>query len=722
MAPQAAPHRRGGTHRVKDADRTNTVYDDYDYKLLKNTCVERGIYVKDMKKVEMAKALAQNDVVKKVAERDAITARVRQQRLLDIEKQKENDRKLKEDAAKKRRRIEKEARRKRDESVSDDTHDEDEIQQMHDMMIEDDDGPAGQALSEESWDSTSTETTFHSTTPTILPECKLRLFEWAYTEMPSPTARFPPSSDFDPNILQSPTSPPARSYVPGKRPLPIPRNIPYAPLKVHTTVSKEKLFLPGQTYPPGVDPDYVPILSIRTRHAARNGIIEGVLQKASIERATAWTDRTQIQGWNARMFFLLPPRNEAKKLPEIYNKWFLENRKLLRVEPRGDGLKVSRVQRHAQRDKNKAKKLVEVLEASEYRPTAVCYLPAYLDYRVDQFEVDRELQNEERTLENLFFIRFPGCDVPHYYFWTRSSEWPDPTMPNPAWTSDMAERETMTNEDAADTFERPRLSQKRLPVALPSVRTTLARVKNPHSQPPLPSCSSSARTLDTVVSLMENELYTYGLTMTLIKYRTRWLAKGKENAWNTFGQLLPLLYPSGTLPAVPPVNAEGTVSIAMKLASIEMLDDGTQSPPLNGNEPWTSDDDTWWDIVDVQHEGHDTDHALAAGQGDTLDDLDRIDPNDLEALYRRGSIPALSLLSTDKCTAWLEHVSPSFLPLTPDSLPSSSSLDEVDKMVREEWESKFLQDTQHGMDVTCPSCLLELGAKNIEVRFRHCTI
>jgi hypothetical protein len=711
MAPQSAPHRRGGTHRVRDENKTNTKYDDYDYKLLKSTCIERGIYVKDMKKVEMAKTLARNDIAKRTAEREATVAQARQQKLLEKEKQREEKRKQEEDALRKQKRLAKAAMRERDESVSDDTPDEDEIQQMHNMMIEDDDGPAGQALSEESWDSSSTETTFYSTNPKILPECKLRLFEWAFTEMPSPTARFPPSSDFDRSIPYSRTSLPARSYVPGKRPLPVPRNIEYAPLKVHTTQSQEKLFFPGLTYPPGVEPDYVPILSKRTRHAARNGILEGVLRKATIEPATAWTDRTQIQGWNARMFYSLPPRNEAKKLPAVYNKWFLENRKLLRVEPRGNGPKVTRQQRHAQRHKNKAKKLIDVLEASEHRPTAVCYLPAYLDFEEDTAKVDRKLQDQERTLENLFFIRFPGCDVPHYYFWTREGGWIDPTTPNPQWIPSMAEFDTTGDGDEVERFERPRMSQKRVPGVIPPVRKILTRFKSPYNQPPPPARSAAGRTLDTVVFLMEYELYTYGLTMTLIKYRTRWLAKGKESAWKAFGQFLPLLFPSGTLPLVPPVDADGQTSIAMKLASIEMIGERTQLPPLQGNEPWTKDDDAYWDVEEVQEEVDDT----AAGPGDVADDLDMIDPNELEALYRRGSVPALSLTGTDKCAAWLEHVSPSFGPLTSESLSASPSRDDVDTIFREQWESKFLQDKQSGMDVTCPFCLLGLGAMTSEV-------
>lgn len=666
MAPRAAPHKRGGTHRVQDQDRTNTVYDDWDYKQLKNGCIERGIYVKDMKKVEMARALADYDIEKRRAERSALVEHEKKMRKLEAEKRQENDRRLQEEAMKHKRRMEKEARREREESVSDDTPDEDDIRQMHDMMAGSDEGPMGQVLSEESWDSTSTDTTDSSVNHTILPECKLRLFEWSYPDMPSPTARI---SARQAAILNRPKSP----EYPPKRPLPIPRNIPYTPLKVHTTGTKEKLFLPGKTYPPGVNPDFVPLLSPRTRHAARNGVLSGVLRKATIERASTWATRTQIQGWNARIFFSLAPRNETKALSDVYTKWFLENRKLLRVEPRGAGLKISREQRHVQRQRNKGRKLAEVLEASEYRPTAVCYLPAYLDY-VEEGE-DEGACTERHTLENLFFVRFPGCDVPHYYFWTGEGAWADPTARNGEWVD----------------HERPGVSRKRLP------GTSRTRVKNPAIRPSPPVRLTSPPDLDTIVALIEFELYTHGLAMTLIKYRNRWAKKGKDDAWRTFGQHLPLIYPSGIFPSAPPLNAKSAISIAVKLASIEKrkLGDEGMLDSLRGDEPWTSRDDVWWSV-------------------DGVNNAPSAEPEH-EALYRRGSVPTLEFLNTDRCATWLEQVSPSFVPLTPESLPDSPVLGEIEREEREGLEGRFLQDSPQLMDVTCPFCLLELRSMNMEV-------
>jgi len=267
-------------------------------------------------------------------------------------------------------------------------------------------------------------------------------------------------------------------------------------------------------------------------------------------------------------------------------------------------------------------------------------------------------------------VRFPGCDVPHYYFWARDGEWADPTVRNGAWVG---------HGDGVG---------RRIPGAC------RARVKDTAVRPSLPVRSTSPPDFDTVVALVEFELYTHGLAMTLIKYRNRWAKKGKGDAWKTFGQHLPLVYPSGIFPTAPPLSAKGAVSIAVKLASIEKrkLGDEGVVDPLRGDEPWTSRDDVWWNV----HVVNTTPSA---------------EPEQ-EALYRRGSVPTLEFLSTDRCATWLEQVSPSFEPLTPESLPTSPVLGEIE---REEWEERFLQDPSQHMDVTCPFCLLELEEMSMEV-------
>ncbi|KAF2818779.1 hypothetical protein CC86DRAFT_432851 [Ophiobolus disseminans] len=675
-APQAAPHRRGGTHRVKPEHKTNTVYDEWDYKQLKTECIERSVYIKDMKKVMMAKALANFDMDKKRAERAAVLDRENLQRLQAIEKQRENNRRLKAEAAKHRRRIEKQARRDRDEDVSDDTPDEEELEKMHNELLGldadgADQGPAGQALSEESWDSTSSESTVQSRAPSVHPECRLRLFEWPYAAMPSTAA---PVSHRQAKLEQTPC------------------HISYLSLKIHTTESKEKLFLPGQTYPPGVDPDYVPVLLQQTRHAARNGVLEGVLRKATIEPASAWTDRTRIQGWNARMFFSLPPRNVTKNLPDVYNKWYLENRRLLRVKPLGDGEKVNRQKRHAQRHKNKAKKLAEVLEASEHRLTAVCYLAAYLDYDSDQAVMRRRQLKEERTLENLFFIRFPGCDVPHYYFRTRRGEWADPTTPNPEYDP------TDIQDDDSDDHIHSQVAGKRLPSTVPR---TFTRVKNSTTPPP-PNSN------DPIASI-EHALHNHGLAHTLSHYRAKWLASGNSAAWKIFAHSLPALYPSGQLPSAPPVHPQGSACIAIKMASIEVYGQAMGSEPLRGGEAWTRDDDGGWDVVEVgvgEGEGGED----AGGQ-----DVEPFTPTYLEALYRRDSVPGLARVDTE-CAKWLEQVSPSFVPLSANTLPLDSPHADT---LQEEWENRFLPHEQLGMDFTCPFCSTSLAGRTSRQQAEH---
>ncbi|KAH7078646.1 hypothetical protein BKA63DRAFT_591302 [Paraphoma chrysanthemicola] len=699
MAPQAAAHKRGGTHRVREQDKTNTIFDEWDYKQLKAECIERKIYVKDMKKVEMAKALAANEREKKRREREAVIERENKQQQLAKEKRREEARKMREAAAKTRRKIEKQARRERDESVSDDTPDEEELKVMHnELKGRDDEDPAqiqvGQALSEDSWDSTSTETTSQTTDTQTVAGCRLQLFEWPYPTVPSPTI---PSSQI----------PPARS--PGGsillRPEPrVPRRMLYVPLKVHTTGTKEKMFLPGQTYPPGVDPDYVPILPPCVRRAVRNGHTTGILRNASIEPATAWAKRTSIHGWNAHMLFSLPSRSATTTLQAVYNKWNLEDRKLLRVKPTDS--KADRDRRHAQRAANKKRKVADVLDACQWRPTAVCYLPAYLDYGEDP-------SPQGRTLENLWYVRFPGCDVPHYYFWSRRGQWDNPATPNPSWQGAQGQHDQLADfeEDENDGIklkDGTGVSQKRLPQPTKPPYRTLIRVATPWTPSPPPSLSSPP-TVSDIVTRIEHELRTVGLAATLTYYRSKWLDNGKEPAWTAFARKLSLLYPSGNIPTTPPVNPAGAVSVAMKLASLDMLGREALLPPFKGDEPWTSNDDGRWEVVEVMASDNDSEHAQTQASSRR---------GEVNALYRRSSIQLPSRLSTAACTAWLDTVSPSFAPLSPGSVAASPE-PEVSEAIREEWERQFLQPSPRGMNLKCPFCLLPLGSMSFEAQAMH---
>ncbi|KAH7406323.1 hypothetical protein DE146DRAFT_779859 [Phaeosphaeria sp. MPI-PUGE-AT-0046c] len=708
MAGQSAPHKRGGTHRVKDEDKTNSKFDDYKYAQLKDECIARKLYVKDMKKSEMARALAKNDLEAKRAEREAAKDRERKHQQLQREKQEEKSRRQRAYAERQRQRRQKEERRKREESVSDDTLDEEELQIMKEMFGDNSDHgdqePVGRALSEESWASTSTETASCCSNASIPPGCKLRLFEWTYGEMPSPTAR--PSLATAPESLgygDRSTTALAMNTFPsssddgiddetavGSRVLPIPRRVPYAPIKVHTTDSKEKMFLPGHTYPPGIDADYVPLLSERTRRAARNGILEGVLRGATIEPATAWTDRTRVQGWNARMFFTLPLCNEDKSLADVYQKWVLENRRLLRVRFRGNAVRGERGARHAQRHSNKGKKQAEVFEASRYRPTAVCYLPAYLDYFTDVTKLENEMQNEVHDLASLFYIRFPGCDVPHYYFYTRKGEWADPTRPNPEWNPELAD----------DILRHSQFAGKRLPDKPKPIRQFPVRIKRSALLSP-PASSAPSANMDEIISHVEYELYSNGLKSTIYKYRTKWRNTGRSDTWEVFSRHLPDLYPSGALPSAPPVQASGNVSVAMKIASIES---GHAAEKFTGDEPWTSKDDEWWDVVIVRGQSDEVVHD----HEDVEQDLDELDPKDLEALYRRASVH-MSFPAVEACEKWLENVEPEYVPLSPDSMSDE----------REEWEARVFDHGRGFSQVTCPFCMRSLGDLDFQEQAEH---
>ncbi|CAN9264789.1 unnamed protein product [Alternaria alternata] len=345
----AAVHRRGGTHKVRDEHKTDSKYDNYNYKELVDQAKERGIYRKDMKKVEMAWALKHDDEEERRAEQDAVLALQRKRQEAKEEEERRAAHKQRQIEEKHERRIEKERRRQRDESVSDDTLSDADIEAQETSRNEYAREQFGHALSDESWNSTSTES---SPEPPMdrdtKPDCRLRLFEWPHEQLPD-------------------THPP-RFFSFSE---PKPRAIPYAPLRLTTTSSKQKLVLPGSKYPTSVDSDFCPLLSPRTRSAARNGHLIGTLRHAVVESGVDWAQRTLVQGWNAHMYFHLGSRhhNEGKPgLADTYRKWGLENRKVLRVKGKGEARKEERAARHVQRRRNRTRLVQEVYESSLWRP------------------------------------------------------------------------------------------------------------------------------------------------------------------------------------------------------------------------------------------------------------------------------------------------------------------------------------------------------------------
>ncbi|KAI8938756.1 hypothetical protein NX059_004622 [Plenodomus lindquistii] len=715
MAPQAMAHRRGGKHRVKSADLTNSKYDEFSYAEVLQLAKERNIYRKDMKKKEMAMANKQFDADEHSRQRAAvIDQKKREQERRRIQQQKD-DEKQAAIRAKHLRAMEKEKQRAEGEEVSDESLDEDDIDAEHERLIDGDEYKqenVGQLLSDDSWDSTSTESSISTETQTIEPDCRLRLYEWP--EWPQGrtmlSTNLGATSD---SVTASDSDSDEWHRV----------KVPYAPIKVITTKSKQKLFLPGQTYPPGIQPDFVPTLSQHTRNAAHNGVLLGVLRKATIERASEWATRTQIQSATAMIFLSLPPRNEAKNLAETYDKWYLENRKLLRVKARGDGASANRTKRHTQRFRNKAKKFVEIYEASQYRPLAVCYVPSYLDYDKRHGGTEKRIDGHW-GLDKLFYIRFPGCDLPHYYFWARPGEWSDPTVHNPNWDATRVQQNLSPPSACAHISFNPQNSDyrhvrshsRKRPMA--SSLHSWARVQNPYATPPIPSASSSA--FETALATIEHKLYTNGLALTLSYYRKKWLASNKHSAWQEFTRLLPSLYPSGTMPRVPPaIGATTEHSLAFKIATIDTLDHNESTPllPFQGDEAWTQNDDAYWDLVQPP-----------TTEPDIHDQLERRCETDVEpdALYRRASIIPNHHVDPDQCTdsnnfsKWLSQISPVYGPWPVPGIPSTPGFDE--------WKrhgpgvvgrNQDMQRVDEQVETQCPFCTLNWTGMSAAKRAAH---
>ncbi|RYO44847.1 hypothetical protein AA0116_g13539 [Alternaria tenuissima] len=701
----AAVHRRGGTHKVRDEHKTDSKYDNYNYKELVDQAKERGIYRKDMKKVEMAWALKHDGEEERRAEQDAVLALQRKRQEAKEEEERRAAHKQRQIEEKHERRIEKERRRQRDESVSDDTLSDADIEAQETSRNEYAREQFGHALSDESWNSTSTES---SPEPPMdrdtKPDCRLRLFEWPHEQLPD-------------------THPP-RFFSFSE---PKPRAIPYAPLRLTTTSSKQKLVLPGSKYPTGVDPDFCPLLSPATRFAARNGHLIGTLRHAVAESGVHWAQRTLVQGWNAHMYFHLGSRhhNESKRLADTYRKWGLENRKVLRVKGTGEARKEERAARHVQRRRNRTRLVQEVYESSLWRPGGMGYVAAYLDYHwgdggggegrgTGRFGGGGRRaweKEEERVLENLFFVRFLGCDVPHYYFWSREGEWGDPCFPNPAWEAagqlDEDEQDAVKmGEDAKGGKRRYRLGSKNRVESLSPVKTRLIRVRRPSSALSFTTASSppsSPVTIASAITRAEYHLYTHGLSFTLSAYRTRWLAKGKTTHWKTFAANLPTLWPSGNIPDVPPVESRPGACLALKIATIDVSSAGgkTMFSPLVGGEAWTGDDDKLWEVVEVVEGGEDRedDDDETGDESDEFDgddvDADEADGeleeigygNDDEVLYRRGSMVfAHNDIDTDPVMAWLDKISPTFAPSTTPKVPKVLEVG-IDL---DEWEERYL--------------------------------
>ena len=401
-------NRRGAAHTVKDADLTHTKYDSYNREQLLAAVKEAGCYVKDDKKSVMARKLAEHDRNKQYEARRALQEQkekedLRKQELANAA-QAQSDRRL----ARAKRNEERSARYEQGEEVSSNSDDTDEDRDRcnaHKMTV-----TGGLALSDETWEDSCSETTTRSEYPPIHPACRLQLLEWPFTDPPSNN----PLCDLLPEVH--------------------PALLPYAPLKLVTTTTHEKVNLPGKNYPTGMDPDYVPSLDALTRSAARHGHLLNQLSHAVIEPANVWAARTMVQAWNGMIYFALPASlhhdSRTNRLDNVYRKWHTANDRLLHPTPGATNIKADRRARFSLISTLKRKRVAEVYEVSLWKPTAVGYVPAYLDWSSDPSCC---VPDSDKTIENLWYIRFPRCDVPHYYFWCAR----DPTTPDAGWSVEM---------------------------------------------------------------------------------------------------------------------------------------------------------------------------------------------------------------------------------------------------------------------------------------------
>lgn len=634
MAPQ---HRRGGKHAVKDEDLTHTKYDDYNREQLLAAVKEAGCYVKDDKKSVMARKLAEHDRNKQHEQRRALQEQTEREEAKQRELANAAQARRHRRAARAKRNESRSLRYERGEEVSSNSSDTASDQSRcaaHKLTV-----TGGEAFSDETWEDSCSETTIRTENPPIHPACRLRLLEWPY---PDPPPSIPPSA-LQPELHPAP--------------------LPYAPLKLATTTSNEKLTLPGKNYPAGVDPDYVPTLDALTRTAARHGHLLNQLSRAVIEPASLWAARTTVQPWNGALYFALPAPSHhdiktTSALDEVYRKWHAANAKLLHPKPGATDVNADRQARFKQRASNKRRRVAEVYEASLWKPTRVGYVPAYLDWEAGG-AAHASVRDCEKAIGSLWYVRFPGCDVPHYYFWSAAGGWRNPSVPHSDWS--------------VERF----LSCKKV-----RVKKLMAapKARDQRFGEQLQACEDTR-------GFVEQSLVQHGLRATIKRCQAHARAAGKAQAWTAFTRPLLEIYPSGAVPRAPPVHPSRDACLATKIA---LLLDGHDVEPYTGEESWTRNDDAFWDVVsDGEH--NNGGGVYGSGLTEKLESM-ASDPSMADgkrdagpaALYRRDSMQILpSRTSTfdeedeeERVWTWLHSIDATFPPPSTPLLADVIGLDE----------------------------------------------
>ncbi|KAF2727390.1 hypothetical protein EJ04DRAFT_138172 [Polyplosphaeria fusca] len=680
-APQSAPHRRGGIHRVNDENRTGTVWDTLSHKDLMTVIRAPDrvhLYYKDMKKAEMIKRLAKDDA--KRAQRQARIQKENQQKKADAKKkkQKEEQEKQEMERIKAQKAADKARRQAEKEAAGEEVSEEDTSRTGSSPVF-----GLGEFLDDDSWESsTESATPTASTLSPLHPAPKLRILEWPFPELPSTRPldpRSPSISDEDED---------------NQEPLPI--KIPYTAMNLVTTTTNETLELPGRTQPVQVGADFVPRPSLQQAAAVRNGILTGVLRDAIIERGRDWAQRTRVQGWNARLYMRLPQRTSAVPLADVYKKWREKRKGDTRTfESRGGGKARGRGKlaqdKGLSKQEEKKRMMLDIYASSEYRPP-ICYIPAYLDY-------PRELDPDvHRNIKSLYYIRFKRMDLPMYYFWANPKEWRDPTKENPEWKG---LKELDVQEEQADKRRRQQLieeAKKTLnvqphnpndsfrPFPLDRTRARVKRASTPRKLHPSykrpKTMTFNAKVLD-----IERELYEDGVAAVLHGHRSGWLTNGRQGHWEYLIDNLPTLYPSGKLPDAPPVHIGEvpTSSLAEKIAAIDALDSGQPFSPINGDEPWTRDDDAFWDIVELPDDEVEIEEADV--QRELLRSVEPLDFSKISA-KRRGSRAESLPRNLEEFDEWLQNAGPSNEPPETSATTVENGLRIIE---REAWEELFEQ-------------------------------
>ncbi|OCK79042.1 hypothetical protein K432DRAFT_78879 [Lepidopterella palustris CBS 459.81] len=627
------PPKTGRAHKVKEEDLTYTRWDNASYEELRNTCRERDIPSKDSKKAMMAKALAADDETKEKASNKEI-AEARERKVLEA---KEKKRKEQESA----RRAEQERRKRKELGEGEGDAEEDGIDEDSADKGAADEGGEGSDDDQEygtvmegkvmekddSLQDTTKESTTRDTASSYSPQFhyqKIRIYSWPYPDLPSPskpkTPTTPRRSRVEPLQIEQDILPET-----------VPVKMKYSVWPLATTKTKEEVVTPGWNYPFFIKGDWVPKLYQGTIEAARNGALIKQLRHTKIESGKDWSKRTYVQWWNGRIFLEdvsnTPSKSASKRKASTSSS---SSRQMFKSRsPSKETPNFTRNQR------NKISMALDIHSLTSGKLNPFVYLPAYLDY--DHEEYDSSVL--PRTLDGLYFITSKDEDLPYFYFWTRPGEWQDPTQLNPEWKSVKD-----TDEKLAGIEEYDRAAAALLRRASRSRREKQSRMVDKlfgdvsdsdedsyDATRPVPLSQSKIRVRKTELIPKPGEAtevldlnlrrYSYAENPELeraicsaerllnkggLKCALDWLKKdgpkyGHGGHCELLTEKLPFIYPSGKLPAAPPVHEDGAIlpkSVAWKIASLKHPNPDELVSPLRGDEPWTRNDDEYWIVVD----------------------------------------------------------------------------------------------------------------------------